>query len=98
MKEIYHALKEIGVDVALTLAGLFGGMVFVSKPDNKMSIAQKFLTIASGAVTANYVTPLAGSMLGFKDNALYTVAFLLGFSGFKIIEMLISKYEKNKLK
>ena len=97
MKEFYHFFKDLGVDFALMLAGLFGGIAFVSKP-NEMNRAQKFLTVLTGVGTANYITPIALSILSLPQNYGYALAFLIGFSGLKTIEQLIKKYEANKSK
>lgn len=95
MKEFYHFFKDLGVDFALMLAGLFGGIAFVSKP-NEMNNMQKFLTVLTGVGTANYITPIALNILHLPQNYGYALAFLIGFSGLKTIEQVIKRYEINK--
>jgi hypothetical protein len=97
MKEFYHFFKDIGIDLAYGIAGIFGGIAFVSKP-NQMSIAQKFLTVVTGVGTATYITPLALMILHLPTEYGYAVAFLIGFSGLKTIELLINKFETKRAK
>ena len=95
MKDIYHFFEKLGIDFALMLAGLFGGIAFVSKP-NEMSRIQKLLTITTGVGSANYLTPLALYYLNIPNQVGFALAFLLGFSGLKGIELMIKKYERSK--
>ena len=97
MKEWYLFFKDIGVDLAFMLAGLFGGVAFVSKP-NDMNNAQKFLTIVTGVGCANYLTPVAIWILHIPEKLGYGMAFILGYMGFKAIEYLIMKYKDRQEK
>jgi FtsH-binding integral membrane protein len=95
MKDIYHFFEKLGIDFALMLAGLFGGIAFISKP-NTMNRMQKFITVLTGVGTANYLTPMAMYFLKLPNELGFALAFLLGFSGLKSIETLIKKYDKSK--
>lgn len=97
MKEFYIFCKNFGVEFPMMLAGLFGGLAFISKP-NELSKKQKALTVGVGIVTANYLTPLAIYILHLPANVGYGLAFLLGFTGLKSIELIIKKYEQYKNK
>lgn len=97
MKEFYHFFEKIGVDFALMLAGLFGGIAFVSKP-NEMNNAQKFLTVITGVSTANYLTPVVMWLFNIPAKLGFGLAFLLGFTGLKAIELIIRKWEQFKTK
>lgn len=97
MKETYIFLKDIGLDLAFMIAGLFGGVAFVSKP-NEMSFWQKVLTVLTGIGTANYLTPFVLWTLHIPEKLGYGLAFVLGYMGFKVIEMLIKRYEERRTK
>ena len=97
MKQFFHILQDLGFDFALMLAGLFGGIAFVSKP-NEMNRAQKLLTVITGVSSANYLTPIAMYFMKLPNQFGFALGFLIGFSGLKSIEMIIKKYEQNKAK
>jgi hypothetical protein len=59
-----------------------------------MTKMQRFCTVVSGGLSANYMTPLAGDYLHLGSNVLYGVAFLLGYSGMKGVELLILEAKK----
>lgn len=92
MKEAYLACKEIGIDLALMLAGLFGGVAFLSKP-NEMNRAQKMLVLVSGLSSANYLTPIFLWITHLPDNFGYGMGFIVGYTGLKSVEFLITKYK-----
>lgn len=87
MKLVITILKTLGVDVALIIAGIAGGITFISKSPS-LTRWQKFLSVMSGGFAANYLTPLVGEWLGFTDNVLYGIAFLLGYGGMKGVERI----------
>lgn len=95
MKDTYLFFKEIGIDLALMLAGLFGGVAFLSKP-NEMNKAQKFLTVISGIGTANYLTPVFIYICRMPESFGYGVAFVLGYMGLKAVEYLILKWKSKQ--
>ena len=93
---IFDLLKSIGIESPIFIAGASGSIAFLTK-NNKMSVLQKFLTVLSGGLSANYLTPLVGNWLGLDDKILFGVAFLLGYSGMKSVEVLITEFF-NKIK
>lgn len=97
MKETYIFFKDIGLDLAFMIAGLFGGVAFVSKP-NEMSFWQKVLTVLTGIGTANYLTPFVLWVLHIPEKLGYGLAFILGYMGFKVIEAIIKRYQERQNK
>lgn len=90
--KLYLALKEIGIDLAFMLAGLFGGVAFLSKP-NEMTNWQKFLTIVAGIGSANYMTPAFLYISRLPEQLGYTLAFIFGLMGLKAVDLVINKYK-----
>ena len=82
---IIELLKALGIDMIVFIAGLAGGIAFISK-GGKLTRFQKFTTVLSGGFTANYLTPLVAEWLNLSDKALYGIAFLLGYGGLKSVE------------
>ncbi|HLV52170.1 MAG TPA: hypothetical protein VKY44_09475 [Flavobacterium sp.] len=85
-------LNELGIEAILFIAGLAGGVTSLSTKPKNMTRSQQFLSVLAGGFTANYLTPLTGSWLNLSDNTLYGVAFLLGYSGLKAVELLMKKF------
>jgi len=89
---VLQFFKEIGIDLVLIVAGIFGGFVFVNKTD-KLSTKQKIGTVISGGLTANYVTPLVADWMNLSENSLYGIAFFLGYGGLKLVEKLFLHFQ-----
>jgi hypothetical protein len=94
--EIIHILKQIGIETQTFIAGMSGALVLLIKTKN-MTRTQQFLTVLSGGLSANYLTPIVAGWFNLHQEMLYGVAFLLGYSGMKSVEMLINIFY-NKLK
>lgn len=96
---IIDFLKNIGIDIAILIAGLSGGLVSLRK-DEKLSMWQKILTVASGGLIATYLTPilvpLAEKIVGENSNIEYGMGFVVGYMGLKSIEFVISKFVKSE--
>jgi hypothetical protein len=86
-------LKQMGFEAPVFIAGFSGAFVFVTKVKNATK-AQQFIMLVSGGLSANYLTPLVGGWLHLDSSVLYGIAFLLGFSGMKSVELLTNKLFK----
>lgn len=85
--KIIEFLKAFGLDAVLLLAGIAGGISSLTK-NSQLTKRQKFISVLSGGLSANYLTPLVGHWLNLTDDVLYGVAFLLGYGGLKGVETL----------
>lgn len=94
LEAIKQFFKSLGLDLILLIGGGLGALVSLTK-DHQLTFSQKFLTLVSGAVVANYLTPLFGSWLKAGENTKYGIAFLLGYLGLKSVELSID-YMKRK--
>lgn len=92
---IIDFLSKIGIETPSFIAGMSGGITFLTKRKD-MTWIQRFLTVMSGGFTANYLTPLVAIYLHLDEKALYGIAFLLGYTGMKSVEMIIIKV-KNRI-
>ena len=90
---IIDLLKGIGIEVPVFIAGSSGAIVFLTKT-TKMTKIQQFLTVLAGGLSANYLTPLVGDWLSLDLKVLYGLAFLLGYSGMKSVELILSVFFK----
>lgn len=85
-------LKEIGIDVSLAVAGLFGSLLMSSKTAGE-NLPRTLTSLIGGAASANYVTPLILKLarLDSEPQYSYAAAFLLGFCGLRAVETLTTK-------
>lgn len=78
-------LLDFGFDIAVFMAGIAGGIAFLTKSP-KLNRIQKFTSVLSGGFAANYLTPVVGHWFGLNSDTLYGIAFLLGYGGLKSVE------------
>lgn len=90
MDKIIAFLDDIGVSIALIIAGVFGGILSLSNK-KELNGWEKTLVIVSGGAIANYLTPLIFSYIDINENTKYGFAFLLGYSGLEGVKWIILK-------
>lgn len=88
-------LKELGINIGMSVAGLFGSLVMVGKT-SAYHVKKTMASILAGVCAANYLTPLVSAVLQSIDVEKYkfALAFLLGFLGLKGIEIISDKLMK----
>lgn len=91
IKELTDYLEDIGIKLAYALAGGFGVVAMLSKP-NELTLYQKFIRFVVGVASSVYITPLVNYYLGFPDRLGFGVAFLVGYSGLKTFELILKKF------
>ena len=84
-------LKEMGINVALFLAGLAGAILSISRT-SATTWKETLLALFGGAVAANYLTPLIVELGHITSSSLtYAVAFLTGHLGLRVVELVSDK-------
>ena len=75
------------------LAGLFGSLMMMTKTAG-LNVARTIFATIGGAASANYLTPLILQVtkIGHDPTYSYAIAFLLGFTGLRAIELITSKF------
>jgi hypothetical protein len=82
-------LKSLGINIGLTIAGFLGSLLLVPKQKNWR---MQLLAVLSGTLSATYIAPVIIGLLNIEaPNIEYGLAFIVGFSGVKITEVLESK-------
>jgi hypothetical protein len=86
------SLKDEGLDLSLIIAGLFGALMMMSKTAS-FNIGRTLFATIGGAASANYLTPLILQITKLGHDSIYSnaIAFLLGFTGLRSIELITSK-------
>jgi hypothetical protein len=89
MKEFF---LNIGINMGLTVSGLLGSLLLIGKQKGK-SLREQIISVFGGTMSANYLTPMVIDLTGVDTASVqYGFAFIIGFSGLKIVEFLTEKY------
>ena len=92
MKEI---LQDIGINIGISVAGLFGSLLLIGKTAT-VNLKTTFFSIISGVASANYITPLVMDISRVDVKYQMSVAFILGFLGLKGVEFFSNKFVKKE--
>lgn len=92
MKDI---LQDIGINVGISVAGLFGSLLLIGKTAT-VNLKTTFFSIVSGVASANYITPLVMDISRVDVKYQMSVAFILGFLGLKGVEFFSNKFLKKE--
>lgn len=89
---------DYGIDLGLLMAGFFGALILALSTKNQTP-GKAISSIFAGAICANYLTPVALNFMPevVQTNAKYGTAFVMGFIGLKVLE-IIYDIISNKLK
>ena len=89
MKEF---LMGIGINIGLAVSGFFGSLLLVGQQKNQ-NIKEQIVSVIGGTMSANYLTPVIIDTFNFDGESLhFGVAFVIGFSGLKVVERLYKKW------
>lgn len=87
-RDFLEFLKDMGIETALMISGFAGGVASVSR-NKQLSFWQKSITIASGGLIANYLTPLVFDFLKLSNSTRYGIGFLVGYTGLVLVELMV---------
>jgi len=88
-------LKDIGIQIGFLISGLFGAILMISKT-SAHNLKQTILSLFGGMASANYLTPLVVEIANFKNEKIQNgLAFIIGFLGLKLVELMGEKILKN---
>lgn len=90
MDKIIDLLEDLGIHIALIIAGIFGSLLSLEDREGLTSW-QKIAVFLSGGAIANYMTPALIDWADVNQNVMFGLAFILGFSGLKGMKYLILK-------
>lgn len=87
-------LAEIGINIGISVAGLFGSLILIGK-DSAQNWKTSIFSILSGVASANYITPVVVDITRMDVKYQMSVAFILGFLGLKGVELISNKLTKS---
>lgn len=91
MKE---SLQDLGFTIGYLLAGLCGAFVF--KPKGKFTWYDFIVRLISGALCANYLTPIVLIIIPMLSGFSMGIAFIVGYGGVHIADLILD-FIKNKM-
>lgn len=91
MKEI---LEEIGINIGISVAGLFGSLILIGK-DAALKWKTSIFSIITGVASANYITPIVLDIARVDAKYQMSIGFVLGFLGLKGVELISGKFSKS---
>ena len=83
-------IKELGINVGISIAGLFGSLLMIGKK-SAQNLRTIIFSMISGVACANYLTPVILSITALDMKYQFSVAFVLGFLGLKSVEIVAAK-------
>jgi hypothetical protein len=87
-------LSDIGINMGLSVAGFFGSLIMIGK-NSASDLRTTFTSIVTGVASANYLTPSVVDILKISgEDYVFSIAFLIGFMGLKIVEAVSEKLFK----
>jgi hypothetical protein len=84
-------LQEIGINIGISVAGLFGSLLLIGKSATT-NLRATFFSIVSGVASANYITPVVVDIANIDPDYDMSIAFILGFLGLKGVELVTNKF------
>lgn len=85
----------LGVKLASLVAGFAGGVVSLSYL-RELSRGQMFLAVATGSLTAGYITPAVLHYIAFPAELENGIAFLIGLTAMNLVPGFIALGERFK--
>ena len=83
------SLNEIGINIGLMIGGFFGSLITIKK---KRSIKEQLLSVVTGTMSANYLSPVIIDYMSLEGSSQYGTAFIVGFGGLKVVEAFYDKF------
>jgi hypothetical protein len=90
---IKEFLQEVGINIGISVAGLFGSLLLIGKTATS-NLKTTFFSIISGVASANYITPIVVDIVRVDEKYQMSIAFILGFIGLKGVELISNKFLK----
>lgn len=88
-----YLLQEIGINIGISVAGLFGSLILIGK-QAALQWKTSIFSIVTGVASANYITPIVVDVARIDVKYQMSIAFILGFLGLKGVELISGKLTK----
>lgn len=86
-------LTGLGLDIAAMKAGMMGGFMSLTY-EKRRNVKQAATSIASGAVLAGYLGPLAAQVFDLKEGAYGAACFIIGLLSMRLVPWIFQAAEQ----
>jgi hypothetical protein len=84
--------KSYGIEIGFLVSGLLGAILMISK-NATQNLKASILSVVGGMASANYLTPVMVHLVNIKGDKLQNgFAFITGFLGLKLVEIVSQKF------
>jgi len=85
-------LQKMGIQLGFLISGLFGAILMATK-NEKTDVKSVVLSLVGGMSAANFLTPVLVDALNISNVKHQNgVAFIAGFLGLKLVELISEKF------
>lgn len=85
-------LQKMGIQIGFLISGLFGSILMATK-NEKTDVKSVIISLVAGMSTANFLTPVLVDTLNIVNVKHQNgVAFIAGFLGLKLVELISEKF------
>jgi hypothetical protein len=85
-------LQKMGIQIGFLISGMFGAILMATK-NNKTDAKSVILSLVGGMSAANFLTPVLVDTLNIVNIKHQNgVAFIAGFLGLKLVELVSEKF------
>jgi hypothetical protein len=85
-------LQKMGIQLGFLISGLFGAILMATK-NEKTDVKSVVLSLVGGMSAANFLTPVLVDALNIANVKHQNgVAFIAGFLGLKLVELISEKF------
>ena len=87
-----ESLHKLGIEIGFLISGLFGAILMATK-NSKSDLKSVVLSLVGGLSAANFLTPVLVDTLNVTNVKHQNgVAFIAGFLGLKLVEIVSEKF------
>ena len=87
-----ESLHKLGIEIGFLISGLFGAILMATK-NSKSDLKSIVLSLVGGLSAANFLTPVLVDTLNVTNVKHQNgVAFIAGFLGLKLVEIISEKF------
>ena len=86
-------LTGLGLDIAAMKAGMMGGFMSLTY-EKRRTARQAVVSIASGAILAGYLGPLASQVFGLEEQAYGAACFIIGLLSMRLVPWIFQAAEQ----
>jgi hypothetical protein len=88
---VKELVQELGINIGISIAGLFGALIMVGKTA-AIQWKTTMFSIVTGVASANYLTPIVIDLARIDVKYQMSVGVVLGFLGLRGVELVSNRF------